>query len=112
MKQRRQTRLQQWLLPVLLCLAVFLTLTAVPTARAQEEMSLYWERFDFIKPHKSGKKIICGHTPQGAMISDIGYAACIDTAAVFGGWLTCLDVLSGEYWQANEFRDVRTGKVE
>lgn len=77
----------------------------------QPDYQLYWERFDSVQPHKSGKKIICGHTPQGEIISDIGYAACIDTAAVYGGWLTCLDVVSGEFWQANEAGEVRTGQV-
>jgi serine/threonine protein phosphatase 1 len=80
--------------------------------KEQPDWQLYWERFDSVQPHKSGKKIICGHTPQGgAKIADIGYAACIDTAAVFGGWLTCLDAASGSFWQANEGGQVQTGRL-
>jgi serine/threonine protein phosphatase 1 len=79
--------------------------------KEQPDWQLFWERFDSVKPHKSGKKIVCGHTPQGGTIADIGYAVCIDTAAVFGEWLTCLDVLSGEFWQANEEGAVREGKA-
>jgi serine/threonine protein phosphatase 1 len=30
----------------------------------QTEWQLFWERFDSLKPHKSGKKVVCGHTPQ------------------------------------------------
>jgi len=78
----------------------------------QSEWLLYWENFGRMKPHKSGKKIFCGHTPQrSGIINDIGYAACIDTGAAVGGWLTCLDVDSGEYWQANEKGETRMGKT-
>ena len=73
---------------------------------------LYWEFFDRIQPHKSGKKIICGHSPQrSGQIRDLGFAACIDTGAAIGGWLTCLDADSGQYWQANEKGETRKGLV-
>src|ERR1043166_1366013 len=69
----------------------------------QPDWLLYWEFFDRIRPHKSGKRIVCGHSPQRAgLIKDLGFAACIDTGPAIGGWLTCLDVRSGKYWQANE----------
>ena len=78
----------------------------------QSDLFLYWEFFDAIQPHKSGRKIICGHTPQeSGLIKDLGFAACIDTNAVRGGWLTCLDADSGEYWQANELKQVRVAKI-
>jgi serine/threonine protein phosphatase 1 len=67
---------------------------------------------DRLKPHKSGKRIICGHSPQrSGQILDLGFALCIDTAAVTGGWLTCLDVNSGRWWQANEQRGARQGAI-
>jgi len=73
---------------------------------------LHWEFFDHIQPHKSGKKIICGHSPQrSGQIKDLGFAACIDTGPAIGGWLTCLDVDSGSYWQANEKGETRIGLV-
>jgi serine/threonine protein phosphatase 1 len=71
---------------------------------------LFWESFDRIKPHKSRKKIICGHSPQRAgEIRDLGFAACIDTGAAVGGWFTCLDIESGYYWQATEQGKIRAG---
>lgn len=69
---------------------------------------LYWESFDRIRPHKSGKRIICGHTPQpGGQIKNRGFAVCIETTP----WITCLDVDSGEYWQANERGQTRAGRI-
>jgi serine/threonine protein phosphatase 1 len=76
----------------------------------QPDWLLYWESFERLKPHKSGKRIICGHTPQhSGKIKDLGFAACIDTGATTGGWLTCLDASSGKYWQANEKEQTREG---
>jgi serine/threonine protein phosphatase 1 len=74
----------------------------------QPDLNLFWEYFENIRPHKSGKKVICGHTPQTkGPPGDVGYAICIDTGCVYGGWLTCLDVDSGHYWQANEKGEFR-----
>lgn len=78
----------------------------------QQERDLFWERFDFIAPHNSGKKIVCGHTAQKSGVpDDVGFAVCIDTWVYGQGWLTCLDVASGEYWQANEEGESRTGRL-
>lgn len=78
----------------------------------QPDQMLYWEFFDQIQPHKSGKRIVLGHTPQrSGRIKDLGFAICLDTAAVSGGWLTCLDTDSGQYWQARENGDARTGRL-
>jgi serine/threonine protein phosphatase 1 len=75
----------------------------------QPDWMLYWEFFDRIQPHRSGKQIICGHSPQpSGLIKDMGFAACIDTA----GWLTCLDVDSRKYWQAKEDGVTRTGSLQ
>jgi serine/threonine protein phosphatase 1 len=79
----------------------------------QEDWLVFWEFFDRIRPHKSGKKVICGHSPQrSGLIKDVGFAACIDTCAASGGWLTCLNVGSGEYWQANEQGLVRNSVLQ
>lgn len=79
----------------------------------QPDWVVYWSSFFELKtPHKSGKKIICGHTTQiTGMISDVGHAICLDTGAAYGGWLTCLDVNSGKYWQANERGARRDGML-
>src|ERR1043166_3548368 len=79
----------------------------------QEDMVLLWELFDQIRPHKSGKRVVCGHTHQlSGEIDDRGFATCIDTGAYArGGWLTCLETQSGQYWKANESGDVREGEL-
>jgi len=79
----------------------------------QSDDMLYWERFPSTHPHQSGKIMVCGHTPQtsGRPVS-VGHAVCIDTWAYADGWLTCLDVASGQYWQANERGKTRMAELE
>ena len=79
---------------------------------SQSDWLLYWESFERLQPHKSGKTIVCGHTPQrSGQVKSVGFAYCIDTKPVGGGWLTCLDVDSGTYWQANEDGTGRQGSL-
>jgi serine/threonine protein phosphatase 1 len=52
-------------------------------------------------PHCSGKIALLGHTPQQDVL-DMGHLICIDTGCCSGGWLTALDVMSGEKWQVDE----------
>ncbi|MDE0863666.1 MAG: metallophosphoesterase family protein [Rubripirellula sp.] len=74
----------------------------------QPDTMLFWERFENVKPHKSGRIMVCGHTPQrSGYPKDIGHAICIDTAAARKGWLTCLDLDSRHCWQANEAGETR-----
>jgi serine/threonine protein phosphatase 1 len=69
-----------------------------------------WQRVSWHKPHVSGKTMICGHTQQRSGFPLVlERAVCIDTWAYGDGWLTCLDVESGEYWQANELGQTREG---
>jgi serine/threonine protein phosphatase 1 len=70
---------------------------------------LHWARFHAAaKPHKSGKKIICAHTPQyDGLPKDIGHAACIDTYLYGGQWLTCMDINSNRFYQANYLGEIR-----
>lgn len=78
----------------------------------QPDWILFWEYFESMRKHRSGRRVICGHTPQPlGLPRNAGYAVCIDTAAVYGAWLTCLDVDSNEYWQANEKGEIRPGKL-
>ena len=75
----------------------------VPLA-SQPEHSLLWEHLTFSvpAPHVSGKTAVVGHTPQRSHeILDLGYLKCIDTFCVGGGWLTALDVRTGQQWQAS-----------
>ena len=80
----------------------------------QPEAILLWEKLIAPVSHVSGKILVCGHTRQCSGVpSDWGTTVCIDTGAyVEGGWLTCLDVNEGCYWQANESGEVRAGWVE
>lgn len=75
----------------------------------QVEEVLYWGTFDAIGPHVSGKTIVCGHTSQkSGRPKTTGFATCIDTWACGSGWLTCLEVDSGRYWQANQAGQIRS----
>jgi serine/threonine protein phosphatase 1 len=79
----------------------------------QPDYILYWERLDGPTAHISGKTMICGHTRQKSGVPlDLGTSICIDTNVYDGGWLTCLDVLSGRVWQANEKGETRTGRLD
>ena len=54
-------------------------------------------------PHLSGKTAVVGHTSdETGEIFNIGHLICIDTFCYGGGWLTALDVTSGQTWGANE----------
>jgi serine/threonine protein phosphatase 1 len=74
----------------------------------QPELMLFWEFLTGPTRHESGKTVVCGHTSQksGAVL-DLGDTICIDTFAYGGGFLTCLDVGSLRYWQANQLGQVR-----
>ena len=75
----------------------------------QPTHKLHWARFDESqKPHISGKKVICGHTPQSeGRPADIGHTVCIDTYLYGGQWLTCMDVRDRKYYQANTLGETR-----
>ncbi len=79
----------------------------------QPDSMLFWEKFDDPPPHDSGKVMVCGHTPQKSGVPrSIGHAVCIDTWACGRGWLTCLNVDSGVYWQANQAGQTRMAVLE
>jgi len=74
---------------------------------------LHWEKLIEARPHVSGKIMVCGHTPQkDGRPLNLGHTVCIDTWVYGAGWLTCLEVETGRYWQANQQRDLRTGVLE
>jgi serine/threonine protein phosphatase 1 len=78
----------------------------------QPDYYLYWERFESMTQPACGKKVICGHTVQksGKPLQN-DFAVCIDTNCCRGGWLTCLDVDSGRYFQTNQDLDRRKGAL-
>ncbi len=80
----------------------------------QVENVVYWERFQGDEvPHCSDKTMVCGHTSQhSGKPLNIGHAVCIDTWVYGDGWLTCLEVVTGRYWQADEAGDFRERMLE
>lgn len=80
---------------------------------AQDDDSLYWNFFETPKPHISGKRMICGHTPQrDGRPTHLGFATCIDTDITGCGWLTCLDLSTDGYLQSDENGNLREGQLE
>src|SRR5262249_23126796 len=76
----------------------------------QPEQALRWRVTDASTavPHRSGKVAVVGHTPQwSGEILNLGFLVCIDTNCVRGGWLTALDVGTGQVWQANLLGQLR-----
>ena len=76
----------------------------------QPEHQLRWALFEpaEMRPHISGKKVIVGHTEQpNSEVLDLGFVACIDTACWRHGWLTAIEVRTGEIWQASRFGMLR-----
>jgi len=77
----------------------------------QPERTIFWERITSTcpPPHKSGKRVIVGHTPQiDGNVLDLGHLVCIDTCCFAGGWLTAMDVTTNQYWQADVIGSLRT----
>ena len=80
----------------------------------QPDEVIYWERISTHEPpHCSGKIMVCGHTPQlSGKPLNLGHAVCIDTWVYGEGCLTCLDVTSGHYWQADQRGGQQGGRLE
>lgn len=78
----------------------------------QPEDALRWDFLPESLCHYSGKRVICGHTSQKSGLPKVvPGAVCIDTFAHGGGWLTCLDALTGQYWQTNLLGHRREGHL-
>jgi serine/threonine protein phosphatase 1 len=57
----------------------------------QEEWQCIWGRYDDIYPHKSGKTVVCGHTPQRSGVRNDGYKICIDTGSfLLDGYISAM----------------------
>jgi len=80
---------------------------------AQPRETLLWESLRIRRPgrHCSGKVAIVGHASQkSGEILDLGYLKCIDTWCYGNGWLTALDVDSGQFWQVDKTGKPRSKK--
>ncbi len=83
----------------------------LPLAQQQMEV-LRWDKLRDRGPHVSGKIAICGHTRQvSGLPLDLGHTICIDTWVYGDGWLTCLDVATRHFWQANQRAESREGEL-
>jgi serine/threonine protein phosphatase 1 len=80
----------------------------------QPSYMLLWEKLDGPMMHYTGKVMICGHTRQlNGRPLDLGSNICIDTGVYEeDGWLTCLHVETGRYWQANQRGETRWDYLE
>ncbi|MGB0578920.1 MAG: metallophosphoesterase family protein [Limisphaerales bacterium] len=78
----------------------------------QAEEDLYWNHNVKFPLHRSGKKTIIGHTrlKSGVPLQFKG-GVCVDTGVADGGWLTCLNIETGTYWQSNEDKDIRSNQL-
>ena len=84
----------------------------LPLAEQTEEM-LYWEHLSAVVPerHCSGKHVFVGHTPQtNGEVARFGHLTCLDTYCFGGGWLTAMDVGTGEIWQTSATGELRQKK--
>jgi serine/threonine protein phosphatase 1 len=80
--------------------------------RQQPEWLRWTHLSGYETPHPSGKRIVCGHTPQkGGLPLTLAGWACIDTYAWGTGWLTCLDTDADECFQANQAGEFRSGRL-
>ncbi len=85
----------------------------VPLDQQQVEWLRWTHLTGLEEPHSSGKRIVCGHTPQksGYPLVMPGWI-CIDTYVCGAGWLTCLDVGTNDFCQANQAGNLRFGSLE
>jgi serine/threonine protein phosphatase 1 len=61
------------------------------------------------RPHYSGKIAVVGHTAQReGEILDVGHLKCLDTCCYGGGYLTAMELITGEVWQADKKGRLRT----
>lgn len=70
----------------------------------QPAKMLRWTTLDEQTParHVSGKVAIVGHSAErSGEIFSLRHLKCIDTYCYGGGWLTAMDIVSGQVWQAN-----------
>ena len=75
--------------------------------------ALFWDLFRDLEARDDGYFVICGHTPQEDRYPGVTEGhVCIDTSAVHGGYLTALTLENGEYLQADENGQFRSGQIE
>ena len=92
---------------------VHAALDAGVSLQKQNENTLYWKHIEVPEMYDENKIVVCGHTSRkNGVIANFGHSICIDTWACGGQWLTCLDVTTGNFWQANQRGELQRGKIE
>jgi serine/threonine protein phosphatase 1 len=87
-------------------------LTANVPLHKQDEVDLFWKKYVNPEPFSNTKKVICGHTSRkNGKVANFDHTVCIDTFAYGGKWLTCLNVETNDFIQANEQGKVNLGSV-
>ncbi|MBS0260732.1 MAG: serine/threonine protein phosphatase [Planctomycetes bacterium] len=86
---------------------------ALPLDQQEVDRVRWTHLTGFELPHPSGKRVVCGHTPQRSGRPRVvpGWV-CIDTFVCGGSWLTCLDVTTNEYCQSNLVGQLRFGRID
>jgi len=75
----------------------------IPLAQ-QPLNTLFWEKYQTPEEYEPGRVVISGHTSRkNGEVAHFGHSTCIDTYAYGGQWLTCLNVETGAYLQANDW---------
>lgn len=94
---------------------VFVHATLEPTTplAEQDDLYLFWEFVNLPVRHESGKVMVCGHSSQKTGLPRAWpTTVLLDTGAYAGGWLTCLDVTSQKFWQANAAGETRSAHLD
>jgi serine/threonine protein phosphatase 1 len=79
----------------------------------QPDNSLYWEHQREPPVYHPGKMVFCGHTPQKEGLLRIsGKTVFVDTYAFGGKYLSCINVKTGQFWQADQKGNTASGKIE
>ncbi len=81
----------------------------------QDQAITYWNHLPEIlpAPHKSGKRVFVGHTPQAnGNVLDGGHIVCVDTYCFGGGYLTAYETFSCEVIQADRHGHLRRAPLQ
>jgi serine/threonine protein phosphatase 1 len=79
---------------------------------AQSTDRMRWKSIKGIElPHYSGKRVVCGHTPQSGEPLVFDGWVCIETGVHTGGWLTALETQRNIAFQANQIGEFRYARL-
>lgn len=81
----------------------------------QDSATTYWNHLPnpLPPPHKSGKRVFVGHTPQpSGYVLDGGHLVCVDTYCFGGGYLTAFETQTCEMIQADRHGHLRRAPLQ